>query len=692
MHRSIGKAISLIALAVFVSFHSFSEEQKKIRVGYFSDNVFHSGQSDIEFKKGYGYEYYAMLAKYTGWTYQYCYGSWTEVYNEFLKGNIDIIDDISITPERKRQMDFSSLPMGEEHYYIFVPQKGSQISISDINTLNGKKIGANKNSINHSLLENFIEENELDCTIVLCDGVNDRIEKIKSGEIDAMVTTDGFSMEGFRPTFSIGNSPFFFAVQKSRPDLLRQLNSAMKHNREINPNFNNQLRDKYFKKSIIRTTLTPDELHYLKNHPVIKIGYRNNSMPFCGRDSDSGELTGLLSDLLEQIEKTSKIRFEKSAFANNNEMIVALKEGKIDCAYPVMDDVWLSEQIGYTQTTNVTRERMILIYKGKYKGVDSYQRFGYTIGSPSQHVYAIEHNMGTERIGFATEEETIQAIRKGKIDFMVMNIVSWNYWTKVHHGCEGLSYVVLEDDVGYSLAVEKSNTSLYSIIEAAISKLDSSVIADSLNRHSQTKYDYSLRNFIRYNLVAFLMLIFFIFVIVIFMIIIHERNRAHKKMLTFKAEHDALTGVYNRSILQKIERKREYNICLAIIDIDDFKSINDQYGHEMGDSIIKKVAQHLTSIARTTDKVIRFGGDEFLVIFNGMDKSQSSILMAKFQKVQRALEDASKSTVESSISVGIAFSENGYTKELFDLADEVLYKSKSAGKHAITINDFVVKK
>lgn len=692
MFKSIGKTIYLIAITAICSFHSFSEEQKKIRVGYFSDNIFHFGQSDIEFKKGYGYEYYAMLAKYTGWNYEYCYGSWTEILDEFLKGNIDIIDDVSITPERKQQMLFSSLPMGEEHYYIFVPQGNTQISMSDINTLNGKKIGANKNSLNQTLLENFIEENELDCAIVLCNGVNDRLQKIQSGEIDAMVTTDGFTMEDFRPTYLIGNSPFYFAVQKDRTDLLKQLNTAMKHNHEINPNFNNQLRDKYFKKSILRTTLSRDELNYLKNHPVIKIGYRKKSMPFCGTKTSTGELTGLLSDIIEQVEKSLKVKFEKTAYGSNNEMIADLKEGRIDCAYPVMDDVWLSEQLGYTQTTNVTSERMILIYKGKYKGVDSYQKFGYTIGSPSQHVYAIEHNMGTERIGFATEEDTIQAIRKGTIDFMVMNIVSWNYWTKVHNGCEGLSYVVLEDDVGYSFAVAKANTNLYSIIESAIRKIDSSVISDSLNRHSQTKYDYSIRNFIRYNFIAFLILIFSIFMIVIFMIIIYERNRAHKEMLTFKAEHDALTGVYNRSILQKIDRKHESNICLAIIDIDDFKSINDQYGHEMGDSIIKKVAQHLTSIARNTDRVIRFGGDEFLVIFNGMDRFQSSILMAKFQKVQRFLNEASKNTVESSVSVGIAFSEKGYTKELFDLADEALYKSKSAGKHTITINDFVVKK
>ncbi len=121
MFKSIGKTIYLIAITAICSFHSFSEEQKKIRVGYFSDNIFHFGQSDIEFKKGYGYEYYAMLAKYTGWNYEYCYGSWTEILDEFLKGNIDIIDDVSITPERKQQMLFSSLPMGEEHYYIFDP-------------------------------------------------------------------------------------------------------------------------------------------------------------------------------------------------------------------------------------------------------------------------------------------------------------------------------------------------------------------------------------------------------------------------------------------------------------------------------------------------------------------------------------------------------------------------------------------
>lgn len=683
------KGLLLALLTAFIC-PSFSNEINKVRVGYFSDNVFHVGQSDLEIKKGYGYEYYSMLANYTGWTYEYCYGSWSEVYEEFLAGRIDIIDDVSITHERRKLMNFSSMPMGEEHYYIFVPEQETRISMLDIASLNGKKIGANKNSMNQTLLENFIREHNLDCTVVPCDGVQDRLEKINSGKIDAMVTTDGFSMDGFRPTFSIGSSPFFFAVQKNRPDLLKQLNSAMMHNHESNPNYNNQLRDKFFKKSIVRTTFTSDELIYLKDHPTIKIGYRTSTMPYCGENPKTGEMTGLLADILTQFEKSLDVKFETYKFHDNNAMIASLKAGEIDCAYPVMDDVWLSEQIGYTQTTPVSRERMGLVYKGEYKEVDAYQKFGYTIGSPSQHVYAIEHKLGTERVGISTEEATLQAIHRKTIDFTLMDIVSWNYWSKACDASDGLSYVMLEDDVGYSFAVSKSNTSLFSIFESAISQLNASVITDSLNRNSQIS-DYSLKNFIRHNLSSFTFFISLVFLIIILLIIVYERDRAHKAILTFKAEHDALTGVYNRSIISKYEKKQEKNICLAIIDIDDFKEINDQYGHEMGDKIIKKVAFHLNTIARATDNVIRYGGDEFLVIFNGIEKSLETLVKSKFERVQLALNDASANTVESSISIGIAFSENGYCKELFDLADEALYKSKSAGKHTITINDFVVK-
>lgn len=91
---------------------------KTVRVGWF-ESPFNS-TDQFGRRSGYAYEYQQKVAAYTGWSYEYVEGSWPELYQMLLDGELDLMSDVSYTPERAEQMLFSSLPMGEEEYYLFL--------------------------------------------------------------------------------------------------------------------------------------------------------------------------------------------------------------------------------------------------------------------------------------------------------------------------------------------------------------------------------------------------------------------------------------------------------------------------------------------------------------------------------------------------------------------------------------------
>ncbi len=160
---------------------------------------------------------------------------------------------------------------------------------------------------------------------------------------------------------------------------------------------------------------------------------------------------------------------------------------------------------------------------------------------------------------------------------------------------------------------------------------------------------------------------------------------------------DDLTGVLNRRYLydhlgDEIERadREGSSLWMAMIDIDDFKAINDTYGHLEGDNILREVASIFRRVVRATDKVIRFGGDEFiLLLIDGGFISALSVLrrIREYISHQRFSTGIAGLTIEVTISIGLA----GYPDDTVDperllsLADEALYVAKSKGKASVAL-------
>ena len=138
----------LLCLVLYITVFPFpvsAEEEKNrtVRVGWY-EGTYNTTEPNGE-KRGYSYEYQQAVAAHTGWKYEYVEGNWAELMSMLKNGEIDLMGDMSYAEERSASMLFSELPMGEDKYYLYINPSDTDISVSDLTTLNGKRsIGLQK--------------------------------------------------------------------------------------------------------------------------------------------------------------------------------------------------------------------------------------------------------------------------------------------------------------------------------------------------------------------------------------------------------------------------------------------------------------------------------------------------------------------------------------------------------------------
>ena len=163
---------------------------------------------------------------------------------------------------------------------------------------------------------------------------------------------------------------------------------------------------------------------------------------------------------------------------------------------------------------------------------------------------------------------------------------------------------------------------------------------------------------------------------------IFEENRRTHERLTYGNMHDALTGLYNRSAYDFMRHDLDMSRnALLLVDVDKFKSVNDTYGHDVGDLVLKRVAEVLKYSFRSTDLVFRLGGDEFVVIMSNVDSSIRDQVKRKIDQANVMLQKPKDDLPPTSLSVGVAFADRENPDgDIFKDADTALYRVKEAGR------------
>lgn len=168
-----------------------------------------------------------------------------------------------------------------------------------------------------------------------------------------------------------------------------------------------------------------------------------------------------------------------------------------------------------------------------------------------------------------------------------------------------------------------------------------------------------------------------------FLGVIFSLSSIHQEII-FSSERDMLTGAYNRRYLHKIisdqyhfhGENHEYDVLLVMIDLNDFKSINDNHGHLVGDTLLKETARYLMESFRKNDVVVRYGGDEFLVLIE-CDYGDDNLEM----KIEKKLNYISGNLpYGSSLAYGITRGKKEQFSELFAESDKKMYSHKKVCK------------
>lgn len=166
---------------------------------------------------------------------------------------------------------------------------------------------------------------------------------------------------------------------------------------------------------------------------------------------------------------------------------------------------------------------------------------------------------------------------------------------------------------------------------------------------------------------------------------LHEQNRLAAEKLNYEATHDELTGLYNRSAYASALDGLAGDvgkIALILVDVDLFKQINDQYGHDVGDGVLKSVAASLMGAFRRDDMVCRIGGDEFAVIMSNADSSLKALVCEKLKGIAVALSRPGTGLPPVTLSAGVAFADQLIPDtDLFKSADLALYEVKNGRRN-----------
>lgn len=399
-----------------------AEEPAVVRVGYYENEIFQEGAEDGVIKRGYAYEYYRKLSEYTGWKYEYVYGSYNELYQKLLDGEIDFLAGLAKTDDRKGLIGYPAAAMGSETYNLIKHAADESIT-NDFATLANKRIGVLDGAMVGALNE-FLKDHGVNATVVTYGDYQDLLDAFDNNVIN-VIAVEGSGTYGRAHAellYTFGSTDYYLCVDIRNKELLKELNNTQRKLAAEEPFYLYMLRMKYYPAAISSKAFSSDEQEWLKHHDTLKIGYLKNYLPYSDMD-ETGNVTGLLKDLLPSMLEAMDIqnlKIEYKAYDSYDDIIADLENRTLDVAFPVGGGIYFLEENGVSPTNAVLYSRTELIYRGMHSS-DEVSSFAVNTNNRMQYYYVKANFPNAEIVEFSSTEDCLAAVRDGRVQATTLN-------------------------------------------------------------------------------------------------------------------------------------------------------------------------------------------------------------------------------------------------------------------------------
>lgn len=463
----------------------------------------------------------------------------------------------------------------------------------------------------------------------------------------------------------------------------------------------------YFPQFRRHIPLTEQETNWLDAHTGLRVGMLDNWPPMEFVD-DHGNPAGVTVDMFNLLSERLKVEFDIKIYHNFDDMLKALERKDIDMIANVSeqderrsyarfsDEFWSTQwaaigphNTGVVVSTSELNDKKVAIYQD-YK--------------LARHLNDLYPQINV--VPVASLKKGLELLQQGKVDFVLDSVEASSEMLR-QAGYLYLRVQILEDLPTYPslIAVREDYAPLLAILNKGLRSIGkeerqqlyqnwfSFQVTQGINQAQFRQTMWQLG-----GVVALLLA----FVVIWNLSLRREvslRRQAEQKM-RFMATHDDLTQLPNRSLVkerieQALLQHARHNEILALlfIDLDGFKEVNDQHGHEVGDELLQKLAAVLGSAIRKSDTVARFGGDEFVILLTGLLSREDAAIVA--EKILHQLAGPvtlSVGDVQVGASIGIAVYPDDGTDcaRLLKVADSLMYRVKQQGKNQYCFSKAVI--
>lgn len=568
-----------------------SDQQiKTVRVGWLVNNEGFQDGNPGERLSGWGYEYLQTLSYYTpGWQYEYVSGTFTGLMDMLETGEIDLMPNISYSEERAQKLLFSSNPEGTERYYIYAKPDRDDLSKGDPQALQGLTIGCNPGVMQTIVGQQWLASEGITCTYKEMPGGGDLFAALANDEVDATIMNDTISSPSASPMFYVGSSDYYFAVPKSRPDLMDDINSAMAAINRVNPRFNDEVKSNYSAQNSGSSSLTGDERTWLKeNNNTVTLGYLTGKLPYCN-EGENGEMEGSLASLVTTLHDKFGITVKTVAFESNEKLQKALTNGTVDVALPIYRDYWLAEQMGFVQSTSLGSMSLTVIHAGSDLSKDL-QSIACANSSIVNH-RVLESLYPTATITECESgDEMFNALALGKVSSIIVPS-SRMETIRDKHDIEDYGKTELPNTAELSCWISRGEPELLGIINKGIINAGDSLAASNYSSASYTAQESDTLRFLYRNRTAIAAtLIGILSVSIILLIWSLKRARTEReKAVAANAAKSAFLTCMSHDI------RTPLNGILGLIEIEELKEGDMQAARESR-AKARVAANHLLSL------------------------------------------------------------------------------------------------